>query len=74
MPYSRQDRVNLHKNSTGIGTGTGTDTNLPLNSSQIRVVTDDVTGEERIIHYVNTPNGVKQSEFSDTTKINEDGI
>jgi len=74
MPYSRQDRINLNKNSTGIGTGTGTNNNLPLNSPELRVVTDDITGEERIIHYVNTPNGLKQSEFTDPNKIKEDGI
>ena len=73
MPYSRQDRINLYKNSTGVSSGEAT-SNSPLNTPQTRIVTDDVTGEERVVQYIRTESGVKEINYSDPNNVPDDGI
>ena len=74
MPFSRQDRINLHKNPTGVSAGEATTDNIPLNSPQTRLIIDDETGEEKVVQYIKTDKGVKKLEYSDVASLGEAGI
>jgi len=60
---TRQDRINLHKNRSGISAGEGTLENLTEGIPQFRTEIDHKTGREKTVQYFKNGLDVVKSEF-----------
>ena len=60
---TRQDRINLHKNRSGISAGEGTLENLVEGIPQFRTEIDHKTGREKTVQYIKSGLDVVKSEF-----------
>ena len=61
--FTRQDRINLHKNRSGISAGEGTLENLTEGIPQFRTEIDHKTGREKTVQYIKNGLDVVKSEF-----------
>jgi len=64
MSYSRQDRINLHKETTGISNGEPTLNELEDGVPKLRSIVDNKTGETKTIQYLRNGLNIVESEFS----------
>ena len=60
---TRQDRINLHKNRSGISAGEGTLENLVEGIPQFRTEIDNTTGRQKTVQYIKSGLDVVKSEF-----------
>tara|TARA_R110002020_G_scaffold242432_2_gene455762 strand:+ start:756 stop:1502 length:747 start_codon:yes stop_codon:yes gene_type:complete len=60
---TRQDRINLHKNRSGISAGKGTLENLTEGIPQFRTEIDHKTGRQKTVQYIKNGLDVVKSEF-----------
>lgn len=61
---TRQDRINLHKNRSGISAGKGTLENLTEGVPQFRTEIDHTTGRQKTVQYIKNGLDVLKSEFN----------
>jgi len=61
--FTRQDRINLHKNRSGISAGKGTLENLVEGIPQFRTEIDHKTGRQKTVQYIKNGLDVVKSEF-----------
>ena len=61
--FTRQDRINFHKNQVGISTGEGTLENLVEGIPQFRTEIDNTTGRQKTVQYIKSGLDVVKSEF-----------
>jgi len=60
---TRQDRINLHKNRSGISAGKGTLDNLTEGVPQFRTEIDHTTGRQKTVQYIKNGLDILKSEF-----------
>jgi len=60
---TRQDRINLHKNRSGISAGEGTFENLTEGVPQFRTEIDNTTGRQKTVQYIKNGLDILKSEF-----------
>ena len=63
MSYSRQDRINLHKNKRGISSGEPTIDDLDEGVPVFRTTIDNETGQSKTTQYIKNKLTVLKSEF-----------
>ena len=71
---TRQDRINLHKNQSGITAGEGTYENLSEGVPQFRTEVDHASGRKKTVQYIKSGLDVVKSEFKNVDKVESEYV